>query len=41
MHALLSMSLAVLTGIEPNYDGSTFSYRLVDYDVPFHSGVKV
>lgn len=41
MHALLGAVLAVLTGIEPNYDGSTFSYRLVDYDVPFRSGVRV
>lgn len=41
MQALLSAALAVLTGIEPNYDGVTFSYSFVDYDVPFHARVRV
>ena len=41
MQALLGATLAVLTGIEPNYDGVTFSYSLVDYDVPFHARVRV
>lgn len=41
MHMFLTAALAVLTGSEPNYDGTTFSYKLADYDVPFRSGVKV
>lgn len=40
MQALLGTVLAVLTGIEPRYDGE-FSFALADYDVPFHNGVRV